>query len=417
LLTGFGAAAIAFLCFQLPALLSFSEGLSGDAWTCVRLVLLVGGALLVGAAVAQRPRSPLVLLAAAFIAWLVGFGMDPAWDTARLVMLILATVALLAAALVALPALLGRVFVIAARTTPPGEAEARGRRVGSVLSRGVVSLLVILHFVGIIASVLANPLPSRDSSWVANWIAGVWRPYLHFCYLKTSFRFYSPEPGPALLLWFYVQYSDGTGLWVKLPDRELGARDPAGQEMIRQLLLCYNAAPTLPPSGVPEAVRDLRLAEGKRLDIPTHPELPISAQYQVPYAHCQRSISQYARFVAQHYPAENPQAVVTGVKAYRVVHLILDPNELSNGRLKLNEPWTYLPFYQGTFSPEGKLTDPKDAFLYWLIPIHAWPHGAPPPKSFETIGPLPLASYERLDVHDYLNKHARLRPDAEGDGR
>ncbi len=397
LLAGLTASVGGFLVFQLPTLHASPFALAEESGTPLRVLVLGIGALLTGAAVARQPRSPALLLVAAFIAWLIGFSMDPAWDTARLVMLILATVALVAAGMLALPYLLGR-------------------RLGGMLARGIVSVLVVLHFAGIVASVMSNPLPSRESSWVANWISSAWRPYLHFCYLKTSFRFYTPEPGPGTLLWFYVRYSDGSGRWVKLPDRTERTKDPLGQEYVRQLVLCYHAGPTLPPTPVPETIRDRRLAEGSRLSIPTHPELPIGAQYQMPYAHCQRSISQYARFVAQHYPAENASAKVVGVKAYRVVHLILDPNEMSNGKLHLNDPWTYLPFYQGEFTAEGTLTDPDDPFLYWLIPIHAWPHGAPPPKPFETVGPLPLATYEQLDVHDYLERHARLRPDAEGVG-
>src|SRR5262249_3584571 len=114
------------------------------------------------------------------------------------------------------------------------------------------------------------------------------------------------------------------------------------------------------------------------------PDLSADAQYRVPAEHCKRLLCEYARFVAQHYPSEkDPSAKPVRVKIYRVVHRLLEPNEMANP-WEFPDPqaeWTYWPYYQGQFVPPRAapnnldptrawvLKDPKDPLLYWLIPI------------------------------------------------
>jgi hypothetical protein len=418
LLGGLAAAVIAFLVFQLPALVSSSgAGLTGSFWTMIRVLLLLGGALAVGGAVALQPQSPRNLFLAALTAWLIGFAMDPAWDTARLVMLILATIALIAAFLLALPFLMGRLFLLRPYLVKsrdglePHELEARGRFTGWVLSRVIVSLLVVVHFTGIVSRVMATPPPSREPSWLAYWVSYELQNYTDFCYLNNAFRFYSPEPGEPTLVWFYLQYSDGSSRWVKLPNKqEQEHLDWLGQEFTRRLSLGNAIGQVTPLTGLPADVRERRIKAGSTLAIPTHPEYAVEAQYQPPLEHCQRNMAEFARFVAQHYPAENPEAKVVCVKAYRVLHVILAPQEMASPRIKPTDPWTYLPSFMGEFTPNGEMVDPNDPLLYWVIPIYAWPHGAEPPPPFIQVLRLEKEKYEQLDVHDFLQKHAQLPP-------
>ncbi len=59
---------------------------------------------------------------------------------------------------------------------------------------------------------------------------------------------------------------------------------------------------------------------------------------------------------------------MVGVKAYRVIHRLMTPTETALG-LQPDKKWMYLPYFEGDFYPDGKLKNPKDPYLYWLIPI------------------------------------------------
>src|SRR5438128_1842535 len=90
----------------------------------------------------------------------------------------------------------------------------------SVGRRIVISLVILFHFGGIITAVTSvNPSP-----WVITQLwTSVYRPYLYFMWLNNAYHFYSPEPGPANLMWFCIEYEpdpDGTKnfRWVLVPD-------------------------------------------------------------------------------------------------------------------------------------------------------------------------------------------------------
>src|SRR5262249_1808683 len=113
------------------------------------------------------------------------------WDSARLVLRVLMVIGFAAAVLLLCP-------------TP--------------VRRAVVSVLIVLHFAGIVTAV-ASP----DGSWLANQARTyIYPPHLQFMYLNNAYRYYSPEPGPAALLWFCVEYEPNTDgsrnlRWVKIP--------------------------------------------------------------------------------------------------------------------------------------------------------------------------------------------------------
>ena len=58
-------------------------------------------------------------------------------------------------------------------------------------------------------------------------------------------------------------------------------------------------------------------------------------------------------------------------------------------------PTTYRPYYLGTYDAEGKLLDPEDPMLYWLVPVLPRAGGTSP--------------IDGLDYDDYLSKHAGFK--------
>ena len=96
---------------------------------------------------------------------------------------------------------------------------------------------------------LSVPPPTHDQSWLAQWGWVILQPYLQFMYLVNAYRFYSPEPGPASLLWYYVVYEDGEIREVKVPNREEHMLDPLGQEYTRRLSISESTNQLMPLPG------------------------------------------------------------------------------------------------------------------------------------------------------------------------
>ncbi len=342
MIVGLAAAGIAFLVFGF-----FDRHV---------LPLILLGLLGAGVAVAIRPRSSFIL----GLAWLTGmetwFSMDPAWDSARLLLIVLTSVAGVAAVLLLLP---------------------------QVLRRVVFSLIILFHFGGILSAVFTV----TPSPWVAGWVwLYVYRPYLEFMYLNNAYHFYSPEPGPGDLVWFYIKYEDGTTQWYKIPSRD---DCPMAVEYQRQLSLMQAVNQLAPVSVTPEmAAQRVNLAA--QYGIPHHPQMDIAQQYRPPNVYSREMLRSFARHVAHHVPhASDPNAKVASIKIYRLVHRILNPYELSQG-IDPDEPWLYFPYYQGEYDPEGNLKDPNDPFLWWTIPI------------------LKVGTDKDSEVVDYLQTHADL---------
>jgi hypothetical protein len=81
-------------------------------------------------------------------------------------------------------------------------------------------------------------------------------------------------------------------------------------------------------------------------------------------------VSCYARYVARHWPHpdDNPDVTVKTVKVYRLIHRIITPQEV-NGGMNAKDEIFDLPYFMGEFNPQGEMIDPKDPFLYFLLPI------------------------------------------------
>ncbi len=290
------------------------------------------------------------------------------WETIRLFLAVLAFVSLLAAPLVMLP---------------------------QNIRRGVISLLVVLHFGGILSAVLAVP----PAPWIVTqaWIR-IFRPYLEFMYLNNAYHFYSPEPGPASYLWYRIFYEDERrqihGRWVKVPDLDDTGRPryPVALTYQRVLALTENVSHPGTPPPDREFVRgkngeyvmiwapyferrmkhtpDYKPNLGERepaLRIPFHPYVPPSQQYQPAPLSVQPILESYARHACTLPHPEHPEWRVNSVKVYRVMHMILETPFLRG--VPPNDPEFYRPYYMGEYDTDGILINPNDPFLYWLLPI------------------------------------------------
>jgi hypothetical protein len=373
LLTGLAAVLLAWL---LPPFTS-------SIGVLVRLLLVLGGLVSAGGGIwlrlqfaswqlDARARSAGVVAFAALVPLVAFEAMDPAWDSARLVLGVLTGVAIAGAVLILLP---------------------------SAPRRAVLSLLVLVHFGGILTAVTSVPPPNGEPPWLVMqaW-SRFYRHYLMFMYLNNAYHFYSPDPGPPTLLWFYVEYDHGEGRWVKIPSRD---QFSTRQEYQRRLALTESTNQVLPQlPQIPDPISEQRLSAGRKYDIPPHPFLAANVQFRPAIPYSQHMNASYARYVARHYPStDDPQAEVTGVKVYRVVHTMLTPQQFNDG-LRPNDATLNWVFYQGDFDPDGKLKDPKDPFLYWMIPVYR----------VAKQGRVSSTDPNDYVLFDYVGKHAQIKP-------
>jgi hypothetical protein len=401
LLAGLGAVAAAWL---------LAAAAPGGA-LATRAALIVVGLIATGGALALRlPHAGSTTesrLAAAGL-WLLGafsllvarLALAPAWDSVGLLLGVLMGVAVVGAVLTALPG---------------------GWRMLAV------SLLIVFHLGGICVAIVNVPSPGGPPPWLASqaW-SRVYRPYLTFTNLDNGYHFYSPEPGPCALLWFRVEFADGSSRWRRIPDHD-SCRNHLDRRRFGSLAAAVGqTVPVAPQRGEQLAYR--RLEAGRAHEPPIPPgDIPLPAQYREPTAHAKMLLASYARYVARTTRRPHPEsaAAVTGVKIYRVEFHNPPVKHFEAGRDPL-DPTLYAPFYQGDFEPDGRLKpsclrilrDPsgrevvsvQDPFLYWLIPIVRVPEGAEPPRAVPPTARLdprrsgPWSGEGR--VVNYVNIHA-----------
>jgi hypothetical protein len=343
LLVGLGAAAVAWV---------LSRAAPPGGWPLPRAALLLTALLAAGGGVSIRPRDALVVAGAMVVCFLTYLATDPEWDSARMMILVGTYVALVAAVVLALDNLLW-----------PG-----------VLWKVVVSVLILFHFGGISTAVTSVTPPSGVSPWIPNQLwTRVYRPYLQCAYLNNAYHFYSPEPGPATLIWARIEYTDGFSRWVKVPNRDEHYKDPLGQEYYRRLSLTESINQTIPIAMVPEPIKAAREHAGrihKAGRIPLHPYLPENLQFQFPTMMSRKLLPSYARFLATANPHPfNPDAEVAGIKVYRIRHMMLQPPEVLHPDMQPLSKHLFHAYYQGEYDKDGRLKNPNDPFLYWLIPV------------------------------------------------
>ncbi len=268
----------------------------------------------------------------------------------------------------------------------------------SVGRRIVVSLVILFHFGGLLTAVTSvNPSP---------WLSGqlwttVYRPYLYFLWLNNAYHFYSPQPGPANLMWFCIEYEsdpDGTKnfRWVLVPDLDEQSRpvNPdgspvfSGTEYTRRLSLAeYTGASGIVPWNLYQLL-DQRLQAAQIDGIPPLDprKVPYDKQFREPDPRSKRWIQAYVRHVAatyRHQGKGKENLTVKSVKFYRVLHQILEPDQLNAG-MDPDDPSLKWPYFYGKFDKDGNFTEDCaklwidsagrfqsercDPYLYWLIP-------------------------------------------------
>jgi hypothetical protein len=360
------------LLFVGLGLVVFSLLLSSTDLYAVRVILAGIGLVFAGFAVSrrlqtagaeleERVESAGLLALASVAALLALLGMDKKWDSALMFLGVLTGVGLAGSVLVLLPSL--------------------GRRI-------VLSVMVVYHFGCIVTAVTLVPPRNEPAPWLSMQLYGrVYRPYMAFMYLTNAYHFYSPDPGPANLLWFHVEYADGSARWIKLPYRSDFKINLHYQRMLALTEFASNQGP-LPLNeehaivwskrmkGRPythdpwETIYRRRNALANRVpELQMVRDVTTEGQYSEPSEESKHFISSYARHVARTSPhPDNPDISVKTIRIYRVVHNIIRPKELVEGH-RANEETYYWPFYVGQFDTEGNLLDRTDPCLYWLLPI------------------------------------------------
>ncbi len=337
------------------------------------LVLLAGATLSAVYGLTLRPHDWRAWALASLTCALANWGFPPHWDSGALVCRVLAGVLGVGALLT---------------------------WVKPAVRYAVLSALLLFHF-GAIFTATTWPHPT---AWLSEQAAQrVYTPYYKFMYLSNAYHFYSPEPGPASLLFGLVTYEldendPKTGkkkiesAWIDLPNRATQFKDPLGQTYQRRLSITELVAQATPSNFTPgnfeknDAVARRQQAAVNIDDpssrIPLSDLLPndlIASQYRVPTSGTSRyMIPSYARHIAAEY--SSPGRRVLSVKLLRVEHRVIPPAQFLPQRdpetgLKRDEggspydPTTYRPYYLGEYNAAGELVNPTDPMLYWLLPI------------------------------------------------
>ncbi len=287
-----------------------------------------------------------------------------------------------------------------------------------------ISLLIVIHFGGILDAVVSVDPPGQSAPWLATraWV-NFYRPYLGFMYLNNAYHFYSPEPGPPTLIWSYVVYTDGEnyrGRWIKMPDKETSPvplhhqRGLSLAEGINQLAPVVSDADerfkrrntVVAPRGFEagNVAWNAQLLREPGL-IPYHPNSLPTQQCVEPSPYSKEITRAFARHLARVYPTlkDHPEYKFHSVKIYRVRHECLTQAEMAQGFSPLDKT-LYFAYYQGEFDVEGNLKKEKDPCLYWLIPIVRDYQTDPETKLY-------LPPTDPNDgLYDFLQKHAEMRP-------
>lgn len=209
--------------------------------------------------------------------------------------------------------------------------------------------------------------------------------------------------------------------WVKMPRRPQDRKDPLFQTYYRRLSLTENVSQGATFSQMPLSTQlDLRrrryamtpeanfVARDKQIPL-NEQEWSIDVQYRMPSEMIQDLLlPSYARHIAKE-KAQKSDRAVAGIKIYRVLHAIVRI-DLFVGNMydDKRQPWsaydpaTYLPYYVGDFDVNGKLRNPGDPMLYWLVPISRRTDLSPA----EYTKPLKKMSEFKRRYIDYVSAHA-----------
>ena len=209
--------------------------------------------------------------------------------------------------------------------------------------RGVVTLLLLAHWFAIATAVIAAGTPQFPPPLPAIWARlYVTQPYLNFVFLANPYRFYAPNPGPANLIWFRIEYEDGTVRWWETPERrDWTLRMPYQRHLCLALLFD-------------------QMAESAA-DDPTLRRLTLQGKV---------AASSFARYVARKFARSDAQGnpvPAVRISIYTVMHSVLEPWMVQQG-WDIHDLRLYSPFYLGTYSADGLQLDAgTDTIQYRVI--------------------------------------------------
>ncbi len=231
---------------------------------------------------------------------------------------------------------------------------------------------VLFHFASIISAVTSIEPPNAPASWLAtNLWAYYFRHYLTFAYLNNAYHFYSPEPGPPVLLWSKIQYEDGTFRWFKIPNRTESPIQMHYQRML-SVTESTNVASSHSPDNWEEKLQRRNLAglANQPQITPLNRSMSQSYMFKEPADYSKRMLLSYALYLTKKFahPTDKPSINIDNIKIYRVTHNIITPGDMSRGENAL-DPTLYYPYFMGSFDKNANLIDPNDPFLYFLLPI------------------------------------------------
>lgn len=272
--------------------------------------------------------------------------------------------------------------------------------IGSVLALlprvwryGLGSLLVLLHFGGIVVATQCIPATNGQVAWLPLTLnARVYRPYLSSLYLTNAYHFYAPDPGASTLVWLRIEYADHSHRWLKLPDRPDSATPLHYQrEMgISEITSTPSFKPITPKEFEYKLTRRRMAGQFFRGgEIPLLEDRMPTTQYSAPGELSQEIMSSMVRHVCRFYPSPtNPASPPVAVKVYRLTYTIIMPEPLLQGHDPTADDLK-LPYYMGEFDTQGRRkrygVDGKpleadkadqgedDPFLYWAIPMNCLP--------------------------------------------
>ncbi|HEV3384019.1 MAG TPA: hypothetical protein VG097_04350 [Gemmata sp.] len=381
-LAGGGAVAIA----ALFGIVSSSLGENSlEILNGCRLFLVFVGVVVVGSAISMRPNLWWTWGIGAIASVLAVFGLPDTWDSFQIFFRVVAVVASA-----------GTAFCL---FSPKWRF-------------AFASAILLFHFTGIFMATTAPP----STPWLTEQLfRRTYNPYLQFLYLRNAYHFYSPEPGPASVLVFLLKTEtgriDATGKkeyatkWVISPTRPANIRDPLGLGYYR--LLSINEQTARGSVGLANPTEQFEKTEmysrrySMMFRIPYHPTDPQLIQYKLPNSDVARYIlPSYASHVIVWNTPDKETAARTTVKIYRLEHRDLSGDRMAGGDLPYH-PSTYRPYFLGEFDALGNLIDPREVFLYWMIPIIQ-----------SQSQPLPDVEGNpyKKSYHDYLSVHALDMP-------
>lgn len=368
--TGFRLAAVGLVLAVVGAGVQF---LNAGSWSAgLGIILGVTGTIVSGLAVTARPTNNRILGLAALTAFAAIFSANEAWGSVRLMLAVITGVAVLATILFTL---------------------SRTARLVAV------SLLLVYHFGGVLSAITSPP----PTPWLTSqaWVR-VFRPHLEFCYVNNAYQFYSPEPGPANILWFCITGEDNKSEWLKVPGRDENY-DPLGVEYYRRLSITEraNGNEILPLGPPPDSYQRRRMYEN---EYPFHPEATHAMQFRMPDENSRQFLRSYARHVSKTYGSGRPGVPVKSIKVYLTQHRLLSQDQYAGKDARMSDPYdkaSYLPFFVGDFDAEGRMLNPLDPLLYWLVPIIKVPKYNP-----ETGAPIAGAA----EYKNYVHIHAGSDP-------